>query len=242
MSLIVAGVLPQQNGVYRISTTDRGLSRQSCLRVVSSCDSWRSGSQRPSREAGEHGDQLPPHLPLPEGVHQGVDQRVGQPQQPQMILQHFRELTALTQNMHDAHHEEGAPEHREAADEQRHRPQGLDVTPVAASQLLMMLRMLMAVAVAVVGRPGARLSDLEDLLLVVAGDLQDVQVDVDEHGEHGEEADAEQDDHAHLVNDGEEGTEAFVALGLELPHQDWVAGDTSYFTDYQVLSSFNRSV
>lgn len=132
-----------------------------------------------------------------------------------MILQHFGELASRTQDLNYAHDEERAPEDQEAADQHRHRPQGLDVAPVAPQLLVMMLVVLMA---SVVGRPGAGLPG--DLLLVAAGDLQDVQVDVDEHREHGEEAGAEQHDHAHLLDDGEEGAEAVVVVGLQLTHHD----------------------
>ena len=132
-----------------------------------------------------------------------------------MILQHFGELTSRAQNLNYAHDEERAPEDQEAADQHCHRPQGLHVAPVAPQLLVMMLVVLMA---SVVSRPGAGLPG--DLLLVAAGDLQDVQVDVDEHREHGEEAGAEQQDHAHLLDDGEEGAEAVVVVGLQLTHHD----------------------
>lgn len=80
-----------------------------------------------------------------------------------------------------------------------------------------MVVVVVVLTVSMVVRPGASLPDLADLLLVAAGDLQDVQVDVEEHGEHGEEAGAEQHNHAHLLDDGEEGTDAGVAVGLKLP-------------------------
>lgn len=117
------------------------------------------------------------------------------------------------------------------------------MTPVTASQLLMLvviLVVLMAVVV-VVSRPGACLPDSADLLLVAAGDLQDVQVDVDEHGEHREEARAVQHDDAPSMDDGEEGTKAVVALRLQLPDHDCVAEDMGYFT-YEATTTYKPMI
>lgn len=124
---------------------------------------------------------------MPEGIHQRVNQRVGQSQEPQIILQHVGEFTAFTQELHYARHKEGAPESQEATHKHCHCPQGLDVTPVAP-QLLMLMILLVLLMAMVVSRPGTGLPHLADLLLVAAGDLQDVQVDVNKHREHWEEA------------------------------------------------------
>lgn len=82
--------------------------------------------------------------------------------------------------MHDARHKEGAPEDQEAAHQHPHCPQGLDVAPVVAPQLLVWLVGMVLVILAVT-RPRTGLPNLADLLLVAAGDLQDVQVDVNEY-------------------------------------------------------------
>lgn len=74
-----------------------------------------------------------------------------------------------------------------------------------------MVRLMLAMLPVVVTVPGACLPDTADLLLVVAGDLQDIQVDVDEDGEHWEKDDAEENDDGHIVNHREEGTEAIIA-------------------------------
>lgn len=79
----------------------------------------------------------------------------------------------------------------------------------------------MAMLTVVVTVPGASLPNTADLLLVAAGDLQDIQVDVDEDGEHWEKDHAEENDDGHIVNHREEGTEAIiVCLHLQLPHHN----------------------
>lgn len=138
-----------------------------------------------------------------------------------MVLQHLGELALLTYQLHHAHHEERAPEDQEAADQHRHRPQCLGVALEAAPRLMVLLILLMMMlgilAAVLVSHPGAGTSDSGDLPLVAAGDPQDVQVDVDEDGEHGEEA-HDEDDHGELLDDGEKGAEAVVVVGLHLVH------------------------
>lgn len=91
------------------------------------------------------------------------------------------------------------------------------MAPEAAPWLLVLvIVMLMAM---LVSGPGTSLPNLADLLVVAAGDLQDVQVDVDKYREHREEAHAE-NDYGHRVDDGEKGTEAIVADHLQLLHHD----------------------
>lgn len=136
-----------------------------------------------------------------------------------MVLQHRGELALITYQLHYAHHEEWAPEDQEAADQHGHRPQRLGVALEAAPRLMLLLMLLMLgiMAAVLVSHPGAGISDSGDLPLVAAGDPQDVQVDVDEHGEHGEEA-HDEDDHGELMDDGEKGAEAVVVVGLHLAH------------------------
>lgn len=139
-----------------------------------------------------------------------------------MVLQHHGELALLTYQLHYAHHEERGPEDQEAANQRCHHPQRLGMAVEATPQLmvllmLMLMLMLGVLAAALVSHPGASMSDSGDLPLVAAGNPQDVQVDVDEDGEHGEEA-QDEDDHSELVDDGEKGTEAVVAVGLHLAH------------------------
>lgn len=89
---------------------------------------------------------------------------------------------------------------------------------------------MLAMLPVVVTVPGACLPDTADLLLVVAGDLQDIQVDVDEDGEHWEKDDAEENDDGHIVNHREEGTEAIIAwFHLQLPHHNWGQEDMRCF-------------
>lgn len=128
-----------------------------------------------------------------------------------MVLQHVGQLAAAAQKLHHAHHKERTPEEQEAAHQHRHRPQGFGVDPEAAPRLLQGL--------VLVWRPGSGSADQADLLVVAARYLQDVQVDVNEHREHGEEDNAE-DDHEHLPDDGEKGAEPVIAVHPQRRHHD----------------------
>lgn len=187
-------------------------------------DPRRLRCPRPPREALEHGHQLHAHLPLPESVNQGVDDGVGEAQQPKVILQHLRELASLTCHVHYAHHKEGAPEDQEADQEHHHQPQRLGLAAEAAPLQLLLLplpRPLFRFSVLVLDcHPGSGKPVSDDLPLVGAGDLQDVQVDVDEDTEHREEADDE-GDHGEPLDNGEKCAEAVVGVGLQLAHDHW---------------------
>lgn len=90
--------------------------------------------------------------------------------------------------------------------------------------------MMLVLIVVVVCIPGTCLPNTADLFLVAAGDFQDVQVDVDEDGEHREEENAEENNDAQIVNHGEEGTEAIITcLRLQLPHHNWEKKDELFF-------------
>lgn len=180
------------------------------------------GGPQPPRDALKHGRQLHPHLPLPESVNQGVDEGVGEAQQPQVILQHLRQLASLTCQVHYARNEEGAPEDEDTDQEQGHRPQRLGLVAEAIPLLLppLPLPSLRVLGHVLDCHPGSGESVSNDLPVVGAGDLQDVQIDVDEDAEHREEADDE-DDHGELLDNGEKRAEAIVDVGLQLAHHRW---------------------
>ena len=188
------------------------------FQVFTSCYSHLSGQVplcvKPLRSIGgtqvrqqaaftEERPQLQPDLPLPARVHQRVNERIRQTQQPQIVLQKPQQLTVLAQNLNRTHHEKGTPGHCEAPYQESHGPQGLDVAPVSIASL---------------GEPGARLPGLTDLFLVEAGYLQDVQVEEEEDGEDGEERRAEHHHDSSRTDDGEERAEAAVGLLLEVLH------------------------
>lgn len=194
-------------------------------RHITNCSPWSP------REARKHGHQLQPHLPLPESINHGVEEGVGEAQQPQVILQHLRQMAFLTCHVHYAHHKEGAPEDQDTDQEHCNGPQRLSLVPEAAPLLLLLPMLLLLLLLSMLlfrvlafvlpCYPGSSKSVSDDLPLVGARDLQDVQVDVEDDAEHREEAD-DKGDHGKLMDNGEIGAEAVVGVGLQLAHRHWV--------------------
>ena len=112
-----------------------------------------------------HLGELLPHLLLPIGIDEWVEQGVAHTKQPQVLLQHQVEVALLAGHLHNARDKEWGPGQSEAANENGHRAHSFEVTggpwgPVSPGQGSHMLR-------------------VADLLAVRGGNLEYVTVEKD---------------------------------------------------------------
>lgn len=166
--------------------------------------------------------ELLPHVLLPVGVEQRVQEGVAQSQQPEVALNDSVIEALGTHNLHDASDEKWQPGQHKAADQHGHSAHGLHVTGAAPGQ--------------------PRTFCFPDLLHVHRGNFQHVTVEVNEEKQDWKEAHAGDNENVAEVEDSEEG--AFFLKG-DLPKawdKEWEkANDTSKQPERHQVQCYPRA-
>lgn len=154
--------------------------------------------------------ELQPHILLPVGVEQGVQEGVAQSQKPEVVLNDSVGQALKTDSLHDAGDEKWQPGQREAPDEHGDSAHGLHVAGGAgwgaAPRQPCVLHFL-------------------DMLHMHRGNFQHVTVEINEEKERWEEADAEDGEHVGRVEDPEEGALLMGGDLLKARTEDWEEAD-----------------
>lgn len=148
-----------------------------------------------------------PYLLLPIGIDEWVEQGVAHTKQPQVPFQHWVEVALLAGHLHNASDKERGPGQSEAANENGHSADSLEVTggpwgPVSPGW-------------------GSCMLCLADLLAVHGSNLEYVTVEEDKEEQGWEEANAGEGQHEARVKHSEEAAGPLVGGLLEYADPEW---------------------